>query len=138
VDKEYISEFRRRRASGIPTGARTIAARQVLELRRFSWRELRKKKRRWSCRSDAISFVAIPDGRRVTATWDRMPPDPKEKSIEEAVDWVRRCPDPMPGETSEIEIRPVFETEDFGKELTPELREQEERLRAEVERKRIS
>ena len=54
------------------------------------------------------------------------------KSMEEAVEWVRRCPDPMPGEESEIEIRPVFEAEDFGKELTPELREQEERLRAEI------
>jgi hypothetical protein len=60
------------------------------------------------------------------------------KSIEEAVEWVRRCPDPMPGEESEIEIRPVFEAEDFGSELTPELREQEARLRAEVERQRGS
>ncbi len=58
------------------------------------------------------------------------------KSMEEAVEWVRRCPDPMPGEESEIEIRPVFEAEDFGKELTPELREQEERLRAEIERQK--
>jgi len=41
------------------------------------------------------------------------------KSMEEAVEWLRRCPDPMPGEESEIEIRPVFEAEDFGKELTP-------------------
>jgi hypothetical protein len=56
------------------------------------------------------------------------------KSIEEAVEWVRRCPDPMPGEESEIEIRPFFETEDFGEEFTPELRAQEERLRAEIER----
>ena len=56
------------------------------------------------------------------------------KSIEEAVEWVRRCPDPMPGEEAEIEIRPVFEADDFGKEFTPELRAQEERLRAEVER----
>jgi len=60
------------------------------------------------------------------------------KSIEEAIEWVRRCPDPMPGEESEIEIRPVFEVEDFGKELTPELRAQEERLRAEVARQRKS
>jgi hypothetical protein len=60
------------------------------------------------------------------------------KSIEEAVEWVRRCPDPMPGEESVIEIRPVFEAEDFGKEFTPELRAQEERLRAEVERQRKS
>src|SRR5215204_2868540 len=51
------------------------------------------------------------------------------RSIEEAVEWVKRCPDPMPGEESEIEIRPVFEAEDFGPALTPELREQEERLR---------
>jgi hypothetical protein len=53
------------------------------------------------------------------------------KSIEEAVEWVRRCPDPMPGEESEIEIRQVFEAEDFGAEYTPELRAQEERQRAE-------
>jgi hypothetical protein len=56
------------------------------------------------------------------------------KSMEEALDWVKRCPDPMPGEEAEIEIRPIFEAEDFGNELTPELRAQEERLRAEVER----
>ena len=58
--------------------------------------------------------------------------------MEEAVEWVRRCPDPMPGEESEIEIRPVFEAEDFGKEFTPELRAQEERLRAEIEQRRKS
>src|SRR5918999_1700202 len=50
------------------------------------------------------------------------------KSKEEAIEWVKRCPNPMPGE-SEIEIRQVFEAEDFGEALTPELREQEERLR---------
>jgi hypothetical protein len=60
------------------------------------------------------------------------------RSIEEAIEWVRRCPDPMPGEEGELEIRPVFEAEDFGKEFTPELRAQEERLRAEVERQRKS
>ena len=60
------------------------------------------------------------------------------KSMEEAIEWVRRCPDPMPGEESEIEIRPVFEAEDFGAEFTPELRAQEERLRADIERKRGS
>ncbi|HEY8368525.1 MAG TPA: YciI family protein, partial [Thermodesulfobacteriota bacterium] len=43
-------------------------------------------------------------------------------SMEEAVEWVRRCPDPMPGEESEIEIRPIFEAEDFGDAFTPELR----------------
>ena len=58
------------------------------------------------------------------------------KSMDEALEWVRRCPDPMPGEESVIEIRPVFEADDFGKELTPELRAQEERLRAEVEQRR--
>ncbi|KAF1717898.1 dehydrogenase [Pseudoxanthomonas yeongjuensis] len=51
------------------------------------------------------------------------------KSKEEAIEWVKRCPNPMQGE-SEIEIRQVFEAEDFGAEFTPELREQEERLRA--------
>ncbi|WP_394831438.1 YciI family protein [Pendulispora rubella] len=56
------------------------------------------------------------------------------RSIEEAVEWARRCPDPMPGEDAELEIRPIFEAEDFGKEFTPELRAQEDRLRAEVER----
>ena len=53
------------------------------------------------------------------------------KSKEEAIEWVKRCPNPMEGE-SEIEIRQVFEAEDFGAALTPELREQEERLRAGV------
>ncbi|CAI8751119.1 YCII domain-containing protein [Pseudomonas sp. IT-P12] len=49
------------------------------------------------------------------------------KSKEEAIEWVKRCPNPMPGTESEIEIRQVFELDDFGVELTPELREQEER-----------
>ena len=49
-------------------------------------------------------------------------------SMDEAIEWVRRCPNPMPGD-SEIEIRPVFEAEDFGEALTPELRAQEQRLR---------
>jgi len=53
------------------------------------------------------------------------------KSLEEAIEWVKRCPNPH-GEETEIEIRQVFEAEDFGAELTPELREQEERLRAEI------
>ena len=60
------------------------------------------------------------------------------KSLDEAIEWARRCPDPMPGEESELEIRPCLEAEDFGKELTPELREKEARLRAEVERQRGS
>jgi len=53
------------------------------------------------------------------------------KSLQEAIDWVKRCPNPMPGE-SVIEIRQVFDPEDFGEEFTPELREQEERIRAEA------
>lgn len=53
-------------------------------------------------------------------------------SMEDAIAWVKRCPNPMP-EESEIEIRPVFEAEDFGEALTPELREQEDRIRAQVE-----
>jgi hypothetical protein len=53
------------------------------------------------------------------------------QSLEEAIEWVKRCPNPMDGE-SEIEIRQVFEAEDFGAEFTPELREQEERQRAQV------
>ncbi len=53
------------------------------------------------------------------------------RSKEEAIEWVKRCPNPMPGE-SEIEIRQVFEAEDFGAEFTPELREQEERLRQQI------
>ncbi len=57
------------------------------------------------------------------------------KSKEEAIGWVKRCPHPMPGEDTEIEIRQVFEPEDFGAEFTPELREQEDRLRAEIEGK---
>jgi hypothetical protein len=53
------------------------------------------------------------------------------KSKEEAIEWVKRCPNPMESD-SEIEIRQVFEAEDFGAEFTPELREQEEKLRAQV------
>jgi hypothetical protein len=52
------------------------------------------------------------------------------KSKEEVIEWIKRCPNPMPGEIGEIEIRQVYEAEDFGDALTPELREQEERLRA--------
>ena len=57
------------------------------------------------------------------------------KSKEEAIEWVKRCPNPMKGE-SEIEIRQLFEAEDFGAEFTPELREQEERLRAQMGKKK--
>ena len=58
------------------------------------------------------------------------------KSKQEAIDWVKRCPNPMPGTQSEIEIRQVFEAEDFGAEFTPELRAQEDRLRQEIERQK--
>ena len=54
------------------------------------------------------------------------------KSMDEAVEWARRCPNPMPGD-SELELRPVFEAEDFGPEFTPELREQERRIREQAE-----
>jgi hypothetical protein len=57
------------------------------------------------------------------------------KSVEEAVEWVRRCPDPMPGEESEIEIRPVYEPEDLGP-LTPERRALRDLLKTEMERQR--
>ena len=55
------------------------------------------------------------------------------KSLDEAIEWVRRVPDPMPGTEAIIEIRPVFEAEDFGEELTPELRAKEQELRQQVE-----
>jgi hypothetical protein len=55
----------------------------------------------------------------------------KVKSKEEAIEWVKRCPNPLEGD-AEIEIRQVFEAEDFGAELTPELRAQEERQRAQM------
>lgn len=58
----------------------------------------------------------------------------KVQSMDEAVEWARRCPNPMPGEEGVLEIRPIFEAEDFGEAYTPELRAQEQRLREEVER----
>ncbi len=57
----------------------------------------------------------------------------KVKSMEEAIEWVKRCPNPT-GAESEVEIRQVFEADDFGAEFTPELRNQEERLRAQIEK----
>lgn len=56
------------------------------------------------------------------------------KSMDEALAWVKRCPAPMPGEESDIEIRPVIEAEDFGAEFTPDLQEKEANLRKEIER----
>ena len=58
------------------------------------------------------------------------------KSKEEAVEWMKRCPNPHPGQESEIEIRQVFEAEDFGPEFTPELRDAEERMRTQISEKR--
>jgi len=55
------------------------------------------------------------------------------KSMEEAIEWVKRCPNPMPGTEAEIDIRPLFEDADFGEEFTPELQEQEARIRAKAE-----
>jgi hypothetical protein len=60
------------------------------------------------------------------------------KNMDEALEWARRCPDPMPGEEGILEIRPVFEPDDFGENLTPELRAEEERLRARMEAQRKS
>jgi hypothetical protein len=54
------------------------------------------------------------------------------KSLQEAIEWAKRCPNPT-GEESALEIRPIFENDDFGEEFTPELREQEDRLRAQIE-----
>jgi hypothetical protein len=57
----------------------------------------------------------------------------KVATMDEAIEWIKKCPNPMPDTESEIELRPVFELEDFGSELTPELREKEEKLRAQLE-----
>ena len=57
------------------------------------------------------------------------------KSMDEALEWVKRCPDPHPGTEAVLEIRPVFEAEDFGEAFTPELREQEDRLRRQMSSK---
>ena len=59
----------------------------------------------------------------------------KVKSKEEAIEWVKRCPNPMPTD-SEIEIRQIYEWDDFGAEFTPELREKEAKLRADIEAKK--
>jgi hypothetical protein len=56
----------------------------------------------------------------------------KVESMDEAVEWLKRCPNPMEG-VSDVEVRPIFEAEDFGAEFTPELQEQEARLRAQIE-----
>jgi hypothetical protein len=61
----------------------------------------------------------------------------KVRSLDEAIDWVKRCPNPT-GQESEIEIRQVFEAEDFDAEFTPELREREERLRENIEKQKAS
>jgi hypothetical protein len=56
------------------------------------------------------------------------------ESMEEALEWARRCPDPMPGEEAVLEIRPLYELEDFGDGVTPEVRARDARLRAEIHR----
>jgi hypothetical protein len=56
------------------------------------------------------------------------------KSKEEAIEWVKRCPNPMPGTEAEIEIRPIYGAEDFGEAFTPQLREQEERIRDQMKK----
>jgi hypothetical protein len=92
------------------------------------------KRVRFSGRTKTVIDGPFPATREVVAgywVW-------QVKSMQEALEWVKRCPDPMPGEEAELEIRPIFEAEDFGNELTPELRAQEERLRAEVERQHRS
>lgn len=58
------------------------------------------------------------------------------RSRAEAIDWVKRCPNPFPDVESEIEVRQIFESDDFGPEFTPELRAQEDRLRAQMAAKR--
>lgn len=60
------------------------------------------------------------------------------RSMDEAVEWARRCPNPMPDDEGVLEIRPIFEAEDFGKEFTPELRAQEDRLRSEMNKQKQS
>jgi hypothetical protein len=60
------------------------------------------------------------------------------KSIDDAVEWAKKCPEPMPGEQAELEIRPCFEVEDFGESATPEVRAHNEKLRGEIERQQKS
>lgn len=60
----------------------------------------------------------------------------KVNSMQEALDWARKCPDPMPGHEAVLELRPIFEAEDFGEAFTPELRAQEAALAAEIERQK--
>lgn len=59
------------------------------------------------------------------------------KSMDDAIEWLKRCPNPMPNDEPEVEIRQIFEAEDFGAEFTPELREQEDRLRAQMAEKEV-
>jgi hypothetical protein len=82
---------------------------------------------RLSAGGRSVAYGPFPELRELVAgfwTW-------KCASLEEAIEWAKRCPNPMPGE-SEIEIRRIFEAEDFGEALTPELRAKEERLRKRV------
>lgn len=99
-----------------------------------------------SSKGKRVTFSGSPGGKKRVA--DGPFKDTKElvagfwlwqvKSMDEALEWIRRCPEPMPGEEAEIELRPIMEAEDFGKEFTPELRAQEERIRAQIERQHPS
>lgn len=60
------------------------------------------------------------------------------RSMDEALEWARRCPDPMPGEEAELELRPLFELEDFGPAVTPEVRALNDHLRTELDRQQSS
>ncbi len=80
-------------------------------------------------RTTVIDGPFTPPGGLVAGFWIW-----KVQSMEEAVAWARRCPDPMPGEEATLEIRRIYEAEDFGEALTPELRAQEDRLRAATEK----
>ena len=59
----------------------------------------------------------------------------KVKSLDEAVQWASRCPDPMPGEEAELELRPLYEMDDFGENATPEIRQRNQRLQTEMDKR---
>jgi hypothetical protein len=90
----------------------------------------RGKRVRFSGRQRTVIDGPFPETKELIAGFWLL----QAKSMEEVIAWVKRSPNPSDGE-SEIEIRQVFEAEDFGAEFTPELREQEERLRAQIESK---
>ena len=89
-----------------------------------------RRGRALNSRAGAVTTGPFPERELIAGFWMFQ-----VNSIEEAIEWVKRCPDPLPGGEAEIEIRQVFEASDF-ETMTPELREQEERLRATVESRR--